>query len=136
MASVAALEAAELVGPELEEAGGSNIFSSANLAKFAHEFSGGTGQSPDFYSYQNASNLNNLYNSFLGGGGGGNGQKQQGQQQQKSSKSYFGWVSAPIIIWLVLAFLVIIFAIFSVGCGFSSVCEACGLSSYNLCEGL
>lgn len=51
-------------------------------------------------------------------------------QKESWEKKYFGWLSPLMIIWFVIAFLLIIAAIATVGSGFCSVAEFCGNSSY------
>lgn len=48
------------------------------------------------------------------------------------TKKYFYWFTPAMGIWFFLAFCIIILSWFTVGCGFSSVCEACGTWSFDL----
>lgn len=67
----------------------------------------------------------------------GYGQQAYYQQPQETEKkkgfrqTYFGWLTPAMIIWFIIAFLCILAAIYSVGCGLCSVAQACGTWSFN-----
>lgn len=54
-------------------------------------------------------------------------------EEKKGLKQYFYWVTPGMVIWLFFAIVLMLFAVFTVGCSFSSVPMALATSSVDLC---